>query len=205
MASGMHITADHWLNVARRCPSPYSNERPAHEISLTVVHNISLPPGCFGGPHIDRLFTGSLRADEHPYFETIAGMEVSAHLLIRRDGEIVQYVPFDRRAWHAGRSSWRGRENCNDFSVGIELEGCDDQPFEPVQYERLAKALAALWRTYPAARDALAGHSDIAPGRKTDPGPCFDWQHLEGLLAEGRTNNQEETGSVQAAPGRAEK
>ncbi len=177
----MHITADHWLSTARRCPSPFFNVRPAGEISLTVIHNISLPPGQFGGPYIDQLFTGTLAPEGHPYFAEIHGMEVSAHVLIRRDGEVVQYVPFDARAWHAGRSTWRGRENCNDFSIGIELEGCDDQPFEDRQYDSLKGLLETLWAHYPATRGALVGHSDIAPGRKTDPGPCFDWARLHPL------------------------
>lgn len=178
----MDITADHWLTTARRCPSPFFNPRPTGEISLVVLHNISLPPGEFGGPWIDRLFTGKLAPEEHPYFAEISGMEVSAHLLIRRDGEVVQYVPFDARAWHAGRSVYQGRENCNDFSLGIELEGCDDQPFDDRQYASLAAVLRVLWRHYPQTRGALTGHSDIAPGRKTDPGPCFDWARLRAIL-----------------------
>lgn len=184
----MHITADHWLSGARRCPSPFHNERPsgeAGEISLTVLHNISLPPGEYGGPWIDRLFAGTLPADAHPYFATLQGLEVSAHLLLRRDGELVQYVPFDRRAWHAGRSLFAGRGNCNDFSIGIELEGCDGDVFTDVQYDVLASLLPLLWQTYPRA-GRLTGHSDIAPGRKTDPGPYLDWRrlpapHLDGL------------------------
>lgn len=178
----MHINADHWLEEARRCPSPFHNERPSGELALTVVHGISLPPGEFGGPWIDHLFSGTLPPDRHPYFAEVAGMGVSAHLLIRRDGEVVQYVPFDRRAWHAGRSSWRGRENCNDFSVGIELEGCDDQPYDDAQYVALVAALQALWWRYPGLRGELAGHDDIAPGRKTDPGPSFDWPRLRAML-----------------------
>lgn len=178
----MQITTDHWLEQARRCPSPFFNARPGGEISLTVVHNISLPPGEFGGPYIDQLFSGTLAPGGHPYFAEIAGLEVSAHVLIRRDGEVVQYVPFDARAWHAGRSSWQGRENCNDFSVGVELEGCDDQPFTEIQYQRLAELVRALWARYPDSRGALIGHSDIAPGRKTDPGPCFDWERVRKEL-----------------------
>ncbi|MEL0028262.1 MAG: 1,6-anhydro-N-acetylmuramyl-L-alanine amidase AmpD [Perlucidibaca sp.] len=174
----MHITADHWLSTARRCPSPFFNERPAGEISLVVLHNISLPPGQFGGPWIDQLFSGTLASEGHPYFAEIHGMEVSAHLLIRRDGEVVQYVPFDARAWHAGRSCYQGRENCNDFSIGIELEGCDDQPFDDRQYDSLHDVLRAIWMRYPDTREALTGHSDIAPGRKTDPGPSLDWERV---------------------------
>ncbi len=178
----MQITADHWLTSARRCPSPFFNVRPTGEISLTVVHNISLPPGEFGGPYIDQLFTGTLAREGHPYFAEIHGMEVSAHVLIRRDGEIVQYVPFDARAWHAGRSRWRDRENCNDFSIGIELEGSDDQPFDDRQYDSLLALIGVLWKNYPATRGALVGHSDIAPGRKTDPGPHFDWGRVSRAL-----------------------
>lgn len=178
----MQITADHWLTSARRCPSPFFNVRPAGEISLTVVHNISLPPGEFGGPYIDQLFSGTLAPEGHPYFAEIHGMEVSAHVLIRRDGEIVQYVPFDARAWHAGRSCWHDRENCNDFSIGIELEGSDDQPFDDRQYGSLLALVQVLWENYPVARGALVGHSDIAPGRKTDPGPYFDWDRVTRAL-----------------------
>ncbi len=149
------------------------------------MHNISLPPGCFGGDHIESLFTNCLNPHEHPYFEAIAGLEVSAHFLIRRDGEIVQFVSTDDRAWHAGVSSWCERENCNDFSVGIELEGTDDDRYEPVQYQRLAALIRALRKRYPdIAADAIVGHSDIAPGRKTDPGPAFQWDHLRELLAD---------------------
>lgn len=179
----MDIGTDHWLSAARRCPSPYWNERPCDEIVLTVIHGISLPPGEFGGPWIDHLFTGTLPADAHPYFAEVHALEVSAHVLIRRDGEVVQYVPFDKRAWHAGRSSWQARENCNDFSVGIELEGCDDLAYEAAQYDSLSRVLAALWQRYPSSRGALAGHADIAPGRKTDPGEAFDWQRLHAMLA----------------------
>lgn len=148
-------------------------------VSLVVIHGISLPPGEFGGPWIDALFTNTLNPDLHPYFAEIAGLTVSAHLLVRRDGEVVQYVPFDRRAWHAGRSCHEGRENCNDFSIGIELEGTDDIPYTRQQYEALAAVLALLETRYPDAAGHLAGHSDIAPGRKTDPGPSFDWAQLE--------------------------
>lgn len=174
----MQVTADHWLTEARRCPSPFYNARPAGEVSLIVLHNISLPPTQYGGPWIDRLFTGTLPADEHPYFAEVHQMEVSAHLLIRRDGEVVQYVPFDQRAWHAGRSTFAGRENCNDFSIGIELEGCDDDTFTDEQYLALQRLLPILWQTYPDSAGRLTGHSDIAPGRKSDPGPCFDWSRL---------------------------
>ena len=178
----MHITQDHWLSVARHCPSPNQNGRPAGvSASLLVVHGISLPPGEFGGPFIDALFTNTLNPDLHPYFAEIAGLTVSAHLLVRRTGELVQYVPFDRRAWHAGNSCYEGRENCNDFSIGIELEGTDEIPYTQQQYEALASVLDVLEQAYPATRGHLAGHSDIAPGRKTDPGLSFDWGHLQTL------------------------
>ncbi len=153
-------------------------------MELLVVHAISLPPGQFGGPWIDDLFLGRLDAGQHPFFAEIAGLEVSAHFLIRRDGTLVQYVSTEARAWHAGRSCWQGRERCNDFSVGVELEGCDDQPFEAIQYRQLARLARLLMRHYPIAREAIVGHADIAPGRKTDPGPCFDWPHLRTLVSE---------------------
>ena len=143
---------------------------------LIIVHGISLPPGEFGGPWIDRLFSNDIPVAAHPYFEQIAGLRVSSHVLIRRDGEVVQYVPFHRRAWHAGASSWQGRERCNDFSVGIELEGADFIAFEPAQYTALAQ-LASTLRTVLPLR-AVRGHSHIAPGRKTDPGPLFDWRRF---------------------------
>jgi N-acetyl-anhydromuramoyl-L-alanine amidase len=165
------------LDAARQVPSPNFNERPpGASPELIVIHGISLPPGEFGGETIDRFFTNCLDCSLHPYFREIEGLQVSSHLLIRRDGEIVQYVPFSRRAWHAGVSRYRGRENCNDFSVGIELEGTDELPYAEVQYERLAEVVACLLRTYDSlsARD-IVGHCDIAPGRKTDPGPAFDW------------------------------
>lgn len=152
-------------------------------MSLTVIHNISLPPGQFGGPYIEQLFLGRLAPDVHPYFAEIYQLEVSAHLLIRRDGEIVQFVAFDQRAWHAGRSQYLGRENCNDFSIGIELEGCDELPFDDRQYEMLTTVIKTLWEHYPACAGRLIGHSDIAPGRKTDPGPFFDWHLLQQSLA----------------------
>lgn len=178
----MHVTEDHWLSAARRCLSPNQNERPAGvPVSLLVVHGISLPPGDFGGPYIDALFTNSLNPSLHPYFQEVAGLTVSAHLLVRRDGEIVQYVPFDRRAWHAGQSCYADQMNCNDFSIGIELEGTDDIPYTEIQYRTLAAVLSVLERHYPETRGHLVGHSDIAPGRKTDPGPSFDWHHLHAL------------------------
>jgi N-acetyl-anhydromuramoyl-L-alanine amidase len=145
-------------------------------VSLVVVHAISLPPDCFGGPGVEQLFTNRLDPAEHPYYAAIEHLRVSAHFFIRRDGELVQFVSIEDRAWHAGVSQWRGRERCNDFSVGIELEGCDSLPFEAVQYERLAELLNCLDKVLPG--HDVAGHSDIAPGRKTDPGPCFDWARL---------------------------
>jgi AmpD protein len=168
---------------ARWVPSPHCDARPDEaRISLLVIHNISLPPGEFGGRWIDDLFMGRLDAKAHPYFEEIAAMRVSSHFLIRRDGELVQYVPTELRAWHAGASQWKGRERCNDFSIGIELEGRDDLPFEDAQYEVLADITRVLQARYGALD--LAGHSDVAPGRKTDPGPAFDWERYRALLGD---------------------
>ena len=162
--------------------SPNQDERPAGvEISLVVLHSISLPPGEYGVEHIERLFTNRLDLDAHPYFREVHALKVSAHFLVRRDGEVVQFVPVERRAWHAGASCWRGRSRCNDFSIGIELEGTDDSPFEDRQYAALALLLAALREKLPL-RD-IAAHSEIAPGRKTDPGPRFDWPRLLAALA----------------------
>jgi AmpD protein len=162
---------------AGRVESPHHDERPeGAQVELVVIHNISLPPGEFGGPWIEDLFMGRLDPEAHPYFRDIAGVRVSSHFLIRRDGELIQYVPTELRAWHAGVSSWKGRERCNDFSVGIEMEGTDDEPFEEAQYETLATLIHALRERY--GNLDLAGHSDIAPGRKTDPGPCFEWERI---------------------------
>ncbi len=173
-----------WIAGARQVVSPHFDLRPDDEIpSLLVVHNISLPPGKFGGPYIDQLFTGTLDPQDDPYFEGIHQLRVAAHCLIRRNGEIVQYVPFDKRAWHACVSSWRGRERCNDFSIGIELEGTDFVPFTQAQYRSLADVTGLLIKHYPISLDAITGHSDIAPGRKTDPGPEFDWALYRKLLA----------------------
>lgn len=148
-------------------------------MSLIVVHCISLPPNKFGNDYINQLFCNQLNPDDHPYFKNIYQMQVSAHLLIKRDGECVQYVPFNKRAWHAGKSSYQGRENCNDFSIGIELEGAEDIAYSPEQYTRLAEVINTLLATYPSlSRQRITGHSDIAPGRKTDPGPTFDWDKL---------------------------
>lgn len=172
------------LDWARQVPSPNCDDRPAGvEADLIVLHGISLPPGEFDGPWIDLLFTNALPRDAHPYFETVADLRVSAHLLIRRNGEVVQYVPFQRRAWHAGVSSWEGRERCNDFSIGIELEGTDHSPYESAQYAMLARVIVALCRSYPGLSPRrLVGHSDVAPGRKSDPGPSFDWPRLRSLV-----------------------
>ncbi|MFD2097073.1 1,6-anhydro-N-acetylmuramyl-L-alanine amidase AmpD [Corallincola platygyrae] len=163
--------------------SPHHDERPDDEVSLLVVHNISLPPGEFGGPFINDLFMGMLDPEADPFFREIAGLRVSAHCLIRRDGEVVHYVPFDKRAWHAGISSFEGRERCNDFSIGIELEGTDTVPYEDSQYHALAKLTRDIMALYPKiTKDRITGHSDIAPGRKTDPGPSFDWAYFFSLL-----------------------
>jgi N-acetyl-anhydromuramoyl-L-alanine amidase len=172
------------LPGVRQVLSPHFDARPAGAVpELIVVHGISLPPGEFGGPWIDRLFTGHLPPDAHPYFRDVARGRVSAHALIRRNGQIVQYVPFGERAWHAGQSQYRGRSACNDFSVGIELEGTDHVPYTDAQYEQLALVVQALLATYPLlAAEHIVGHSDIAPGRKTDPGPAFDWKRFRGLL-----------------------
>ena len=175
------------LDGVRWVDSPNQDARPAGVgVELVVVHGISLPPGEFGGGWIEALFTNSLDPGAHPYFATIAGLRVSAHVLIRRRGELVQFVPFHRRAWHAGRSSYRGRADVNDFSVGIELEGADEVPYTAAQYRRLARLLRALFAAYPAlTADRVVGHSEVAPGRKTDPGPAFDWGRLRELLAAG--------------------
>ncbi|CDH34171.1 1,6-anhydro-N-acetylmuramyl-L-alanine amidase AmpD [Xenorhabdus bovienii] len=174
-----------WIDSARKVISPYYDLRPEGETpSLLVIHNISLPPGKFGGPYIDQLFMGMLNSDEDPFFNEIKGLCVSAHCLIRRDGEIVQYVPFDKRAWHAGVSCYCDREKCNDFSIGIELEGTDYEPFSEIQYLRLAEVTQLLICHFPDIRNNITGHSDIAPGRKTDPGPYFYWEHYRQLLKE---------------------
>jgi AmpD protein len=174
-----------WLQDALHVPSPNYDERPAGvDISLLVVHGISLPPGEFGGPWIDQLFTNQLESDAHPYFREIADLRVSSHLLIRRDGRLVQYVPFSKRAWHAGPSCFQGREACNDFSIGIELEGDDCASYTDLQYTRLAHIVRDLRETFPAITpERIVGHCDIAPERKTDPGPAFDWERLHQLIA----------------------
>jgi AmpD protein len=186
----MSFTVDPYsghLEPARLCLSPNRDARPAGaEPRLVIVHGISLPPGRFGGPEIEDLFCNRLDWDAHPYFEEIRGLEVSAHLLVRRDGEVVQFVPFTERAWHAGDSRFRRCSACNDFSIGIELEGEDTTAYDDAQYEVLSAVIAALIEAYPgmSARD-VAAHSDVAPGRKTDPGPAFDWLRLyDGLNAQ---------------------
>jgi len=173
-----------WLKSAQRIISPNRDDRPPNtEIDLLVIHNISLPPGEFSGEWISALFTNSLPIDVHPYFATLEGVRVSAHLLIRRTGEIIQYVPFHLRAWHAGLSSWQGRPQCNDYSLGIELEGTDFIPYSEEQYSALILITRIILDHFPRITlNRIVGHSDIAPGRKTDPGPAFDWQRFRAAL-----------------------
>ena len=189
IASSMTINEGQ-LSAATWLASPNVNKRPQNtSIDTIVIHNISLPPSEFGacganGIHyVKALFTNQLDWDAHPYFQTIKGAEVSAHLFIERDGNITQFVNFNERAWHAGRSSYLGRAECNDYSIGIELEGSDFVPFSAAQYEALAKAIVAIYDAYPKTRRHLTGHSDIAPGRKTDPGDCFEWTKLREMIA----------------------
>lgn len=170
-----------WLQGIKQIVSPFYNDRPTNSaISLLVIHNISLPPNQYGGPYVEQLFTGKLDPNQHPYFKTIYQLHVSSHLFIRRTGEIIQFVSFDKRAWHAGKSIFNGRENCNDFSIGIELEGCDSEPFTEQQYQQLVEVTRLLKKHYPI--EQITGHSDIAPERKTDPGPHFDWKYYMMLL-----------------------
>jgi AmpD protein len=185
MGTSFSVNTDKGLiKPARQCASPNHDERPfGDEPELLVIHGISLPPRVFGGPEIEQLFTNALDWDAHPYFGEIRGLEVSTHLLIRRDGELIQFVPFGRRSWHAGESCFRGRTCCNDFSIGIELEGDDETSYADIQYDVLINVTNALLTAYPtlSARE-IAAHSDISPGRKTDPGPAFDWLRLyDGL------------------------
>lgn len=176
----MRIDAQGLLVGGEYIPSPNCDERPSGKIELLVIHNISLPPGEFGGDGITRLFTNTLDVTAHPYYQTIAALKVSAHFLLRRNGHIIQFVPCLKRAWHAGESCWQHRSRCNDFSLGIELEGSDDAPFTDAQYAALRNLTIALRATYPIR--GIAGHSDIASGRKTDPGHYFDWaRYLAGL------------------------
>jgi AmpD protein len=177
----MNVDIRGYVRTARQVPSPNCDARPPGEaITLVVVHGISLPPGVFGGDGVARLFTNTLDPEADPCYASIAKLRVSAHFFVRRNGEVVQFVSCNERAWHAGVSSWRGRERCNDFSIGVELEGTDDKAYAAAQYRRLAALLRALKRRYPSIA-AAAGHSDIAPGRKTDPGPAFDWDWLARL------------------------
>ena len=170
-----------WLSAARACPSPNFGPRPqGAEINLAVIHSISLPPGDYGGDAIERLFTNRLDWEAHPYYRQIRGLRVSAHFVVRRDGELLQFVSCAQRAWHAGQSSWQGRDNCNDYSIGVELEGLEGERFEPAQYDALASLLQSLAQRYPI--QSVAGHEHVAPGRKFDPGPGFDWQRLMLLL-----------------------
>lgn len=176
------IDSHGWCLAARRVPSPNHDARPEDvQPDLLVLHNISLPPGEFGGDAIEHLFSNTLDCNAHPYYEALRGLRVSAHFLIRRNGELVQFVSCNARAWHAGVSSFEGRERCNDFSIGIELEGADHCPFEDRQYETLVALTEALAKAYPLA--AVTGHEHIAPGRKTDPGPYFEWQRYRNMLA----------------------
>ncbi|MGE6792655.1 1,6-anhydro-N-acetylmuramyl-L-alanine amidase AmpD [Pseudomonas guineae] len=172
-----------WCNGIQHCPSPNFNQRPLGEVSLLVIHNISLPPGEFGKGKVQAFFQNRLDADEHPYFASIASLQVSAHFFIERDGAVTQFVSCNERAWHAGQSRFAERENCNDFSLGIELEGTDDLPFTAAQYAALIALTQQLQAAYSAITLArICGHSDIAPGRKTDPGPAFDWQRMRMAL-----------------------
>ncbi len=172
-----------WSNAAQLA-SPHCDARPSDEVSLLVIHNISLPPGEFGGRYIDDLFLGQLDAAAHPYFAGIAHLKVSAHACVFRDGRVTQYVPTTQRAWHAGESLFEGRKRCNDFSIGIELEGTDDEPFTDAQYDSLATLTRAVLKVYlKITPKRIVGHSNIAPGRKTDPGPHFDWLRFRDGLA----------------------
>jgi AmpD protein len=173
------VVNDHWLNIAQKCPSPNFNERPCNEVSLLVIHNISLPPKQYGGPFVEDFFCNCLDANADPYFSEISHLQVSSHLFIRRDGSVIQFVPFNQRAWHAGLSHYAGRDNCNDFSIGIEMEGCDDDPYTEDQYTCLQHVAQSLMIAYPLiSRDRITGHEFISPKRKTDPGSAFKWQTL---------------------------
>ena len=175
---------DGWARGAERRQSPNVDERPSDSpIDLLVIHAISLPPNKFGGGYVNDLFLNSLEPDQHEYFREIEGLRVSSHFFITRDGQLTQFVSTNDRAWHCGESNYCGRTRCNDFSIGIELEGCDTIPFEEAQYETLAAITTALCDAYPAlSNERIVGHSDIAPGRKTDPGPCFNWEYYLELL-----------------------
>jgi AmpD protein len=166
-------------------PSPHCDERPQDTlIDMIVIHGISLPPGEFGSSAVSELFCGELDTKSHPSFYDLAALRVSAHLFIRRTGELIQFVPFHKRAWHAGKSYFQGKTSCNDFSIGIELEGVDHITYEEAQYQQLGKVVRLLMQIYPGiTKERIVGHVDIAPGRKTDPGPVFDWQYLKGIIA----------------------
>lgn len=178
------IDRDGWLADVERAASPNFDARPVDSaVRLIVIHGISLPPGKYGGPFIRDFFCNRLDPGAHDYFAGICDLQVSAHCLIERDGHIVQFVAFDQRAWHAGQSEWRGETACNDFSIGVELEGCDHEAYTDEQYLSLAELIGTLRQRYPSIdADAITGHSDIAPGRKTDPGPAFDWNRLSRLV-----------------------
>jgi AmpD protein len=181
MTGSLAVDAGGWVAAATHLPSPNADPRPSGVApSLLVIHNISLPPGEFGGEAVAELFQNRLDFDRHPFYAEIRGLRVSAHFFIRRTGELQQFVSCDARAWHAGESDFFGRGRCNDFSIGIELEGTDTQPFDAAQYGTLASLVHALAQRYPI--DSIAGHADISPGRKTDPGPCFDWQRMQSAI-----------------------
>ena len=179
----MNIDNSFFLEKAKICLSPNSSDRKSNEVSLLVIHNISLPPGNYGGDHIEKFFTNQLNHEEHPYFQDIIDLKVSSHLLIKRDGSITQFVPFNKKAWHAGISIFRGREDCNEFSIGIELEGTDESEYEKEQYESLISVTKELMSFFSdIKKDTIVGHSDIAPDRKTDPGKSFDWNYFRSNL-----------------------
>ena len=179
----MNIDNSFFLEKAKICLSPNSSDRKSNEVSLLVIHNISLPPGNYGGDHIEKFFTNQLVHEEHPYFQDIADLKVSSHLLIKRDGSITQFVPFNKKAWHAGISTFRGREDCNEFSIGIELEGTDESKYEKEQYESLISVTKELMSFFPdIKKETIVGHSAIAPDRKTDPGKSFDWNYFRSNL-----------------------
>ncbi len=180
----MQVTSNHWLRRVAHRPSPNCDERPdPNDIGLLVIHNISLPAGVFGTPHVHALFCNELDCNAHPSFAELQGVTVSAHLLISRRGSVTQFVPFDQRAWHAGQSAWRGRTRCNDFAIGIELEGVDDRAYTKAQYRSLVRVSGALFARYPRlSADTVVGHAEIAPGRKTDPGGAFNWRYYLGCL-----------------------
>ena len=177
---------ERWLDDIRRSPSINCDERPfGTKVELIVLHAISLPPNEFGENHIEKFFTNALDCDRHPYFKTLEKVRVSPHFLINREGEITQFVELRKRAWHSGESCWLGRRACNDFSIGIELEGCDTSPFELLQYDSLANIIIKIFEIYPEIqKEAVVGHSDIAPDRKTDPGPFFNWDLLQSKISE---------------------